>query len=99
MGMSGIEQFTANINLPENAILAVGAIIDKPVAIDGAKAGKFMRTLKSFIETPAPGIIHKAKITVIGGGVGGYPAAIKASRMGAEVTLIEKDLLGGVCLN
>ncbi len=39
------------------------------------------------------------KITIIGGGVGGYPAAIKAARMGAEVTLIEKDKLGGVCLN
>jgi pyruvate dehydrogenase E2 component (dihydrolipoamide acetyltransferase) len=120
MGMFGIEQFTANINLPENAILAIGAIIDKPVAIDGevvirpmmnvtlsydhrtidgAEAGKFMRTLKSLIEDPTPGIIYKAKITVIGGGVGGYPAAIKAARMGAEVTLIEKDLLGGVCLN
>jgi len=120
MGMFGIEQFTANINLPENAILAVGAIIDKPVAIDGevvirpmmnvtlsydhrtidgAEAGKFMRTLKSLIEDPTPGIIYKAKITVIGGGVGGYPAAIKAARMGAEVTLIEKDLIGGVCLN
>jgi len=41
----------------------------------------------------------KLKITIIGGGVGGYPAAIKAARMGAEVTLVEKDLLGGTCLN
>ena len=41
----------------------------------------------------------KTKITIIGGGVGGYPAAIKAARLGAEVTLIEKDQLGGVCLN
>ncbi len=38
MGMFGIEQFTSNINLPENAILAVGAIIDKPVAINGELA-------------------------------------------------------------
>jgi pyruvate dehydrogenase E2 component (dihydrolipoamide acetyltransferase) len=73
MGMFGIEQFTANINLPESAILAVGAVIDKPVAaggqvvirpmmnvtltydhriIDGAEAGKFMRTLKRLIEDP-----------------------------------------------
>ena len=36
LGMYGTEQFTANINLPESAILAVGAIMDKPVAIDGA---------------------------------------------------------------
>jgi len=36
---------------------------------------------------------------VIGGGVGGYPAAITASRMGAEVTLVEREAVGGVCLN
>jgi pyruvate/2-oxoglutarate dehydrogenase complex dihydrolipoamide dehydrogenase (E3) component len=35
------------------------------------------------------------RILIIGGGVAGYPAAIRASRMGAEVTLIEKDALGG----
>jgi dihydrolipoamide dehydrogenase len=39
------------------------------------------------------------RLTIIGGGVTGYPAAIKAARMGAAVTLIEKDVLGGVCLN
>jgi dihydrolipoamide dehydrogenase len=38
-------------------------------------------------------------MTIIGGGVTGYPAAIRAARMGAAVTLIEKDALGGVCLN
>ena len=41
----------------------------------------------------------KRKITVIGGGVGGYTAAIKAARLGADVLLIERDLLGGTCLN
>ena len=39
------------------------------------------------------------QILIIGGGVAGYPAAIRASRMGAEVTLIEKDAIGGTCLN
>lgn len=41
----------------------------------------------------------KKKIIIIGGGVGGYPGAIRAARMGAEVTLIERDALGGTCLN
>ena len=41
----------------------------------------------------------KKNIVIIGGGVGGYPTAIRAARMGAEVTLIEKDALGGTCLN
>ncbi|CAH2212414.1 dihydrolipoyl dehydrogenase [Tepidibacter aestuarii] len=39
------------------------------------------------------------KIAVIGGGPGGYVAAIKASMMGADVTLIEKKRVGGTCLN
>ncbi|MFH2125414.1 MAG: dihydrolipoyl dehydrogenase [Pseudomonadota bacterium] len=41
----------------------------------------------------------KCKVVVIGGGIGGYPAAIKAARLGAEVTLVEKADLGGTCLN
>ena len=39
------------------------------------------------------------KIIVIGGGPGGYVAAIRAAQLGAEVTLIEKEKLGGTCLN
>jgi dihydrolipoamide dehydrogenase len=39
------------------------------------------------------------KIIVIGGGVAGYPAALRAARLGAQVVLIERDKLGGVCLN
>jgi pyruvate dehydrogenase E2 component (dihydrolipoamide acetyltransferase) len=35
MGMFGLENFSAIINQPENAILAVAAIIDKPVALNG----------------------------------------------------------------
>ncbi len=39
------------------------------------------------------------KIVVIGGGPGGYVAAIRAAALGADVTLIEKNHLGGTCLN
>ena len=39
------------------------------------------------------------KVVVIGAGPGGYPAALKAAALGAEVTLIEKAKPGGVCLN
>ncbi|WDP88285.1 MAG: dihydrolipoyl dehydrogenase [Desulfobacter sp.] len=39
------------------------------------------------------------KMTIIGGGPGGYVAALKGAALGAEVTLIEKENLGGTCLN
>jgi dihydrolipoamide dehydrogenase len=39
------------------------------------------------------------KIAVIGGGPGGYVAAIRAAQLGAETTLVEQGSLGGVCLN
>ena len=39
------------------------------------------------------------KIIVIGGGPGGYVAAIRAAQLGADVTVIEKQYLGGTCLN
>ncbi|WP_190285242.1 dihydrolipoyl dehydrogenase [Clostridium sp. JN-1] len=41
----------------------------------------------------------EADITIIGGGPGGYVAAIEAAKMGAKVVVIEKDKVGGTCLN
>lgn len=38
-------------------------------------------------------------VLVIGGGPGGYVAAIRAAQLGAKTTLIEKSALGGTCLN
>ncbi|MBU3192366.1 dihydrolipoyl dehydrogenase [Clostridium algidicarnis] len=38
-------------------------------------------------------------IIIIGGGPGGYVAAIRAAQLGLNVTVIEKDKLGGTCLN
>lgn len=43
---------------------------------------------------------NRAKtVLVIGGGPGGYVAAIRAAQLGAAVTLVEKEKLGGTCLN
>lgn len=39
------------------------------------------------------------RVVVIGGGPGGYVAAIRAAQLGAAVTVIEKDRVGGTCLN
>lgn len=39
------------------------------------------------------------RVVVLGGGPGGYIAALRAASLGAEVTLVEKRELGGTCLN
>jgi dihydrolipoamide dehydrogenase len=44
-------------------------------------------------------VTYDYDITVIGGGPGGYVAAIAAAREGKKVCLVEKGGLGGVCLN
>ncbi len=45
----------------------------------------------------APG--NSKKVLIVGGGPGGYVAAIRAAQLGAEVTVVEKERLGGTCLN
>jgi dihydrolipoamide dehydrogenase len=43
--------------------------------------------------------MDQRKVVIIGGGPGGYVAAIRAAQLGARVTLIERDKIGGTCLN
>src|SRR5260370_27108214 len=38
------------------------------------------------------------RIAILGGGPGGYEAALVAAQLGAEVTVIERDGLGGACV-
>lgn len=38
-------------------------------------------------------------VIVLGSGPGGYPAAIRASQLGKKVAIIERESLGGICLN
>jgi NAD(P)H dehydrogenase (quinone) len=40
----------------------------------------------------------RARIAIIGGGPGGYEAALVAAQLGAEVTVVERDGLGGACV-
>ena len=43
--------------------------------------------------------MNKYDLIVLGGGPGGYVAAIKAAQLGGKVAVVEKEKLGGVCLN
>jgi dihydrolipoamide dehydrogenase len=38
-------------------------------------------------------------IAVVGGGPGGYVAAIRASQLGFKTCVVEREHLGGICLN
>jgi dihydrolipoamide dehydrogenase len=44
-------------------------------------------------------MMKKYDIIILGAGPGGYVAAIKAAQLGAKVALVEKQDIGGVCLN
>lgn len=43
--------------------------------------------------------MNPKRVVIIGGGPGGYVAAIRAAQLGAKPILIEKDKIGGTCLN
>ncbi|MCK4422582.1 MAG: dihydrolipoyl dehydrogenase [Candidatus Omnitrophica bacterium] len=43
--------------------------------------------------------MEKFDLIIIGAGPGGYPAAIRAAQLGAKTAIIEKEELGGTCLN
>ena len=45
-----------------------------------------------------PDPIH-TKVLIIGGGPGGYVAAIRCGQLGLDTTLVEGHRLGGTCLN
>ena len=42
---------------------------------------------------------HTCDVLVVGGGPGGYVAAIRAAQLGLQVILVEREALGGICLN
>ena len=42
---------------------------------------------------------HQFELIVVGGGPGGYVAAIRAAQLGMKTALIEREHLGGICLN
>ncbi|MDQ1692216.1 MAG: dihydrolipoamide dehydrogenase, partial [Pseudonocardiales bacterium] len=42
---------------------------------------------------------HAFDLVILGGGSGGYAAALRAAELGKTVALIEKDKVGGTCLH
>jgi len=71
---------------------AAAAAPEQPAAAPAQAAGPAPQQAAA----PPAGDVN---VVVIGGGPGGYPAAIRAAQLGAKVTIIEKDNFGGTCLN
>lgn len=72
------------------------------LAYIGAAGEQVGGTAPASAPAPAPAAKKPAgetTVAVIGGGPGGYVAAIRAAQLGGKVTLIEKNRLGGTCLN
>ncbi len=69
----------------------------EPAVEDHEEAAPATEPVETAPATPASE--GPADLLVIGGGTGGYVAALYAAKHGMRVTLIERDLLGGTCLN
>lgn len=70
----------------------------------GEQVGQASAPAAAPAPAPAPAAAPAKKagdtsVVVVGGGPGGYVAAIRAAQLGGKVTLIEKNKLGGTCLN
>ena len=89
----------------DGVLLDIIAKEDTDVPVKGllARIGQPGETAGSAAPAAAPTAPGKTaadtSVVVIGGGPGGYVAAIRAAQLGARVTLIEKGEMGGTCLN
>ena len=43
--------------------------------------------------------MHEYDVLILGGGPGGYVAAIRAAHLGKKTAIVESNDLGGICLN
>ncbi len=83
-------------DIPVKGLLAY--IGQKGEAVDQAPAAK---SAPAAAAKPAAAVQSAGATTVlvVGAGPGGYVAAIRAAQLGAKVTLVEKEHVGGTCLN
>jgi len=44
-------------------------------------------------------VAERFDVAILGGGMGGYPAAIRAAQLGLRAVLVEEDKVGGTCLH
>jgi len=91
-------EFTGKI---EELNIEPGSVVTKDQVvgyIDGKKEAAKTTGYSFGLSKPAKKELH-TEVLIIGGGPGGYVAAIRSAQLGKKVILIEEDRLGGTCLN
>lgn len=94
-------------NAPINKAAARGGAIAPDIGASASLLGSIPIISPETSERTMPGIKeqfkqssdHEADICIIGSGPTGYVAAIRAAQLGARVVVIEKNAVGGTCLN
>ncbi|MCB2300995.1 dihydrolipoyl dehydrogenase [Clostridium tagluense] len=98
---SKVQGIIESINVEEGDSVNVDKVLAQINGEQAAKTGntnpKTFNYFQNLIKPAKLGM--ESDITIIGGGPGGYVAAIQAAKLGAKVILIEKEKLGGTCLN
>ncbi|NMA83864.1 MAG: dihydrolipoyl dehydrogenase [Epulopiscium sp.] len=98
---SPTEGVITNIEVEEGDMVVIGQVLSKITKTEKGIASNFEPDdpLTSKNNSPNNMEIMEADIAILGGGPGGYVAAIQGAKLGAKVILIEKDKVGGTCLN
>jgi hypothetical protein len=108
LGMFGVKDFAAVVNPPHATILAVGAGEERAVVKNGEIAVATVmsvtlstdhRAVDGALGAELMAAFRRYDIIVIGGGPGGYVAAIRAAQLGFKTAVVEREHLGGICLN
>lgn len=75
---------------------AAGAVLETTRESSAGEAAAVVQEAEALLRV---GNEHEFHVLVIGAGPGGYVAAIRAAQLGGKVALVERDALGGTCLN
>ncbi|MBK5241957.1 dihydrolipoyl dehydrogenase [Clostridium sp.] len=84
----------------DKVLAQINGVLASKAENTAAKTGSTATDSFDYFKNIKPAKIEmESDVTIIGGGPGGYVAAIQAAKLGAKVILIEKEKLGGTCLN
>ena len=84
--------------LPRRPQVPAG-LISRALAPSTRLSGERTRLAPSAPPIYSEPVAERVDIAILGGGMGGYPAAIRAAQLGLSVVLVEEDKVGGTCLH